>query len=415
MSAIFWLVVVLLIFVGLVFVLYPLIFPNKKRVTISRVEMNKTLYRGKVEDLQADLDKNLLDQEEYDQAVVDLKQTLLQDAAQEESSETRTGSNAIIALLVMVALPVIALLMYHSVSTGGFTNEISPQAQAVNNQVQSIESSIASLEAKLKDKPDSVEGWRMLGQSYFVIKKYHEARQAYLKALKLVNQSDPELLVLTAEASAFANGEKFADYEKTLLNKALSINPKDERGLWYSGYAYYTNSDFPKAVEYWTTLLSLVPGDRKDVRSSLLKFLSDARSRAGMEELEEPEQIAQKDSGNTRSINVSVSLNEKVNQKAESGDTLFIYARAVDGPKMPLSLARLTVSNLPAKVTLKKEMAMMPNMNIYTFEKVEVLARVSKSGQAITQKGDLISRPIVVDFSKSNTADITLDIDAIAE
>ncbi|MDW3094893.1 MAG: c-type cytochrome biogenesis protein CcmI [Gammaproteobacteria bacterium] len=411
----FWLVVIGLILLGLLFVLLPLLSKENKNQYVSREEINKAIYIGKVEDLEADLERNLLDKEEYDHALADLQQTLLQDADVEDTKPFNLRGNKIMTLTIAIVLPVVALLTYKQVSTGSYTYDVASNQTVASSQMQSIENSIASLEKKLKEKPDSVEGWRMLGQSYFVTQQYELAKQAYIKALDLVNQADPEILVLTAEASAFSNNELFSDYEKSLLAKALSINPNHQRGLWYSGYAAYTTSDFQNAVNHWQTLLTLVPNDRADVKASLVQFLNDARSKAGLVPLEQAEDMAQQDTSDQRKIEVSVQLNESVNQLAGSGDTLFIYARAVDGPKMPLSLARLTVASLPAKVTLSKEMAMMPSMDIDTFEKVEVLARISKSGQAITQKGDLISKSVVVDFSETNIAAVNLDISAIAD
>ncbi len=416
----FWLIVVLLVLIGLVFVLMPLLVPMDKKEFASREEINKAIYLGKVEDLQTDLEKNLLDQEEYEHALADLQKTLLQDAEQqdhrEELKQPSSGNNIAIILSVALILPITAVLIYQQISTGGYTNEIvQQQAQAASSQGQSMESAIAALESKLKDKPDNVEGWKMLGQSYFVMQRYDDAKQSYIEALDLVNQADPELLVLTAEASAFSNNELFSEYEKSLLGKALMINPKHQRGLWYSGYAAYTTSKFTDAVNHWEKLLTLVPTERPEVKESLLKFLNDAREKSGMPVVDEAMASVSQEESTQRTIKVSVQLNEKVNQQAQSGDTLFIYARAVDGPKMPLSLERLTVAKLPVTVTLSKEKAMLPSMDIDTFEKVEVLARISKSGQAITQKGDLISEGVVVDFNESSSASVSLDISSVVE
>ena len=412
----FWVIVVLLLVVGLAFVIFPLLKSRQNQSVVSREEINKAIYHGKVEDLQSDLDKGLLDQDEYEHALADLQQTLLQDAqSQDQIEELKSGSNVFVTLALAIAIPILAFVLYEQISTGQFTNDVAQQ-QTINPQAQSLESSIAMLEQKLQDKPDSVEGWKMLGQSYFVMQRYDSAKQAYLKALDLVSNSDPELLVLTAEASAYSNSELFTDYEKSLLKKALLINPNHERALWYSGYAAYIATDFSDAVTHWDSLLKLVPDERPEVKESLVKFLNDAREKAGLDAVEEGALVAQENStDNARTIYVSVQLNEKVNEQANSSDTLFIYARPAQGPKMPLSLARMTVSNLPINVTLTKEMAMVPNMSIDTFDKVEVLARISKSGQAITQKGDLISQGVIVDFSQANTAEVSLDIDSIVE
>lgn len=406
---IFWSVIVLLIIGALAFVLLPLLKSHDNNRSVAREDINKAIYLGKVEDLEADLDKGLLDQDEYQHALTDLQQTLLQDADTQQPTQTSSSNNIFVTLVLAISLPVMAIMLYKYVSTGEFTNDLSQQQHA-NTQSQSLEGAIASLQKKLQEDPDNVEGWKMLGQSYFVMQRYEAAKQAYINALELVNQADPELLVLTAESSAFSNNELFAEYEKSLLKKALSINPKFERALWYAGYAAYTSSDYSVAVEHWQSLSELVPADRPQVKQSLNTFLADAREKAGMPAVVEETQDSQQ-----RTINVAVQLNANINQLANSNDTLFIYARPAQGPKMPLSLARMTVASLPIEVTLTKDMSMVPNMTIESFDQIEVLARISKSGQAITQPGDLISQAVKVDFSISNSANVVLDITSVVE
>lgn len=408
----FWVIAALLVFLGLIFVILPLLRTQKNSNT-SRIDVNKAIYQSKVDELRSDLNNNLLDKEEYDNAVEDLQKTLLLDAEGQDQKEFNSGSNKLIVIMLAVILPLSSLFIYKNVSTKKSDEEIAALKSA-SSQVRTMQDSILNLEQKLKENPDNVDGWRMLGQSYFVIQQYEQSKNAYAKAADLLNQADPEVLVLLAEASAFSNDQLFSNYEESLLNKALSINPKHERGLWYAGYAAYTNNKFQEAVDYWGELLKLVPADRPDVKDSLVKFLNDAREKAGMPKL--AESVSESNEADTqRSINVSVQLNESVNEMADSGDTLFVYARAVSGPKMPLSLARYNVSNLPVTVTLTKEMAMMPAMDIDTFEQVEVIARISKSGQAISQPGDLISSGVIVDFAKSNSAEVNLDIDSIVK
>ena len=409
----FWVIAASFALVGLGFVIFPLMRSHNRSVA-SRVEINKSIYQSKVEELDLDLENNLLDKEEYDHAVQDLQKTLLLDAEGQENKVVQTGSNLIIISAMAVILPLSIYFIYQEVSTKKSEEEIAALNSA-STQVKTMQDSIVSLEKKLKENPENVDNWRMLGQSYFVVQQYDQSKKAYAKAADLLNQADPEVLVLLAEASAFSNDQLFADYEKSLLSKALSINPKHERGLWYAGYAAYTNNNFADAVVHWNDLLELVPADRPDVKESLVKFLNDARSQAGMPALAENPKEGQTQSSADRLIKVNVQLSEKVNELAESSDTLFVYARAVSGPKMPLSLARFNVSKLPVTVDLTKEMAMMPAMTIDSFEQVEVLARISKSGQAISQPGDLISSSVIVDFATSNTAEVNLDINSVVK
>ena len=124
---IFWIVVTLLILLSLVFVLLPLLTKKHKQSYVSREEVNKAIYLGKVEELQADLERNLLDQEEYEHALADLQQTFLEDANVQEIKPRRSGNNMVITLVLTLCMPVAALLIYQQISTGGYTNDIDHQ------------------------------------------------------------------------------------------------------------------------------------------------------------------------------------------------------------------------------------------------------------------------------------------------
>ena len=189
-----------------------------------------------------------------------------------------------------------------------------------------------------------------------------------------------------------------------MLEQALAINPKHERALWYAGYAAYSEDDYQTAVTYWQRLLSLVPADRNDVRDSLEKFVNDAREKAGIEP------IAAELTALNRVIHVQVTVAQEKLKNYQAKDTVFIYARAKNGPKMPLSLVRVALSALPIQVQLTEATSMLPNMNLSSFDQVEVLALISPSGQAISQVGDLISAPASVDFNQRSEHKLDLII-----
>lgn len=413
----FWIIIAVLVVVGLALIVYPLLFASNKTAVLSRADANRSLYHSKVEELQFDLDKGLLDQAEYDDSIEDLQRTLLVDVDSGERDELHSSKSIGLVAVVVVVLPLSAVLMYMQFSTADKAGNVTPQQAQQSSQVQSLEASISKLEQRLSNDPNNGEGWKMLGQSYFVLQQYKKAIGAYSKASELVDHRDPNLMVLMAEASAFANNEHFGEYENKLLSSALAINPKHERGLWYSGYAAYIASNFTEAAKHWDVLLELVPNGRTDVRDSLLKFLNDARTKAGLDVVA-TDQLSSKDnssSSSQRAIKVTVQLSNELKDKVSPADTLFIYARAAEGPKMPLSLSRLTVADLPATVTLTEDMAMMQNMTMASFDQVQAVARISKSGQAITQSGDFIAQGILVDFTKSSNAEVSLSIDSIVE
>lgn len=413
----FWLISAGLILLGLVFLVFPLI-SKQAGSEISRREFNRALYQDKVDDLQADLVKGLLDQSEHDDAVEDLQRTLLDDVDDEQSKEFVSSKNYLAIFSVVLVLPIAALLMYHYFSNGVGGAPPTEQDLMADRALQ-FQQSIRSLEQRLQDEPNDFEGWRMLGQSYFVTERYQQALNAYQKASILVDDQDADVLVLVAESSAFSNNELFGEYEDQVLKAALKINPNHQRALWYLGFADYSNKDFLGASKYWQQLVDLVPNDRPDVKESLSKFLNDARQRAGLTAPQVQPNVAAANNNqatqDARTITVTVSLSEQLQSKVNPSDTLFIYARAAQGPKMPLSLARLTVNDLPITVTLSEEMKMIPNMGLSTFDQVQAIARISKSGQAITQPGDYVAPGRLVDFAKASSAEVTLTIDTVVE
>jgi len=404
----FWLAAAAITLIGLGFIILPLM-RQKASAQVSRMQVNKALYESKLEELQADLEQGLLDPSEYQQSEQELQRSLLSDVkVSERSSVTQKRSNLGMVVLLTIALPLSAILLYQQFTTYIANDEYNEQ-QKLAQQAQTIQQSIEALEQRLQDKPDDLEGWKILGQSYVVMQQFDKAVGAYSQAAALSDYSDPDLLVLLAETSSFANDGVFGTIENALLEQALAVNPKHERALWYAGYAAYSEDDYQAAVAYWQTLLSLVPADRNDVRDSLNKFVADAREKAGLEAAP-AEQAAL-----ARVLYVQVTVAQELAKNYQDSDTVFIYARAKNGPKMPLSLVRVPLSALPIKVELTEATSMLPNMNLRSFEQVEVLARISPSGQAISQAGDLISAAVSVDFSQDSEHELEVSIQRVVE
>ena len=404
----FWLAAAAITLIGLGFIILPLM-RQKESAQVSRMQVNKALYESKLEELQADLEQGLLDPSEYQQSEQELQRSLLSDVkVSERSSVTQKRSNLGMVVLLTIALPLSAILLYQQFTTYVANDEYNEQ-QKLAQQAQTIQQSIEALEQRLQDKPDDLEGWKILGQSYVVMQQFNKAVGAYSQAAALSDYSDPDLLVLLAETSSFANDGVFGTIENALLEQALAVNPKHERALWYAGYAAYSEDDYQAAVAYWQTLLSLVPADRNDVRDSLNKFVADAREKAGLEAAP-AEQAAL-----ARVLYVQVTVAQELAKNYQDSDTVFIYARAKNGPKMPLSLVRVPLSALPIKVELTEATSMLPNMNLRSFEQVEVLARISPSGQAISQAGDLISAAVSVDFSQDSEHELEVSIQRVIE
>lgn len=392
---------VLLTMFGLFFIVMPLLSKQQQTSSDQREQLNRSIYLAKVDELEADLDKGLLDQDEYQLALNDLQKTLIDDVDDTQFSPFESRRSWLLVTVVVVAFSASSFYLYQDVST--FETDQQTQQRLEASQMESIEAAIIGLEARLQDNPQDLDGWKMLGQTYSTVESFQLARDTYLKALQYFG-GDPDLLVLAAEASAFSNDELFTDYEISLLKRALAVNPTHERGLWYSGYSAFLNQNYQDSVQYWTLLLNQVPDSRPEVKQSLGQFLADARERAGL-----PAQTIQQQAL-SREITVRVTISEPLLNTLHGDETLFVYAKAVAGPPMPLALVRLTAQDLPVTVTLNENTSMMPSMTLNSAEQVHVLARVSPSGQAIPQPGDLLSNAQLVDFSEQAQSEIDLNI-----
>jgi cytochrome c-type biogenesis protein CcmH len=187
-----------------------------------------------------------------------------------------------------------------------------------------------------------------------------------------------------------------------LVSRGLAISPNHPTGLWLSGLAAEQRQDYPTAHDSWTRLLAQIKDDPDSSAevSELIKVLE------------------QRDPGlasatvDIRSLTLKVELNNNLQQLVKPGDLVFVYAKAASGPPMPLAVKRLTVSDLPAEVTLSDADAMMPQMKLSAFDLVVVGARISKTGNPVAQPGDLFVEVGGID-SSNPPLDLVLSINQV--
>ncbi|MGR8940830.1 MAG: tetratricopeptide repeat protein, partial [Gammaproteobacteria bacterium] len=249
-----------------------------------------------------------------------------------------------------------------------------------------IEKMVAGLAEKMKANPDDGEGWLMLGKSYKYLELYPKAADAFGNAYRLMGDK-ADVMLLYAEALAFAADKNLAGKPAELIFKALKLEPENPNGLWLAGLAKVQQGDPQGAATLWRKLESLLP-EGSEPRKEMQNIIAGLPAQAQAAASETPPPPAA--TAAAASISVEVSLAPELRQAASPGDTVFIYAQALTGPKMPLAIVRKQVSDLPLKVTLDDSTAMMPAMKLSNFGEVKLLARISKSGQAVTQPGDLI-------------------------
>jgi cytochrome c-type biogenesis protein CcmH len=255
-----------------------------------------------------------------------------------------------------------------------------------------IQAMVDKLAQRLKDKPDDAEGWRMLARSYIVLERPGDAVAAYKKAVAL-NGNDAGLLADYADALAMTKGRDLTGEPLALVQKALQIDPTNLKALALAGSAAFDQKDFAAAVGHWEKLAAAAPPDSPwlpNVRESI----AEARRAAGMPVAAAPtpgpgQPPAQTAAANSATVTGTVSLAAALRAQAAPEDTVFVYARAASGPRMPLAIVRKQVKDLPFDFVLDDSTAMSPALRLSGFQSVVVGARVSKSGNAIPQPGDL--------------------------
>jgi cytochrome c-type biogenesis protein CcmH len=234
----------------------------------------------------------------------------------------------------------------------------------------------AKLAARAKEKPEDPIGWAMLGRAYRMLGKLPEAARAYGKSVQL-KSDDPEILVEYAESLGMAQNGRFDGEPLAMAKRALALDPKSEKALALLGTVAFEAGDFKSAVEYWERLLALAdPGT--DFAKAVEGGLAEAR--AGLE--------AAKSAPASR-ITGKVSIEASLAASAPPDAVVFVFARAAQGPRMPLAVQRMRVKDLPADFALDDSLAMAPGMKISAFDSVVIGARVSISGSATPQPGDL--------------------------
>jgi cytochrome c-type biogenesis protein CcmH len=285
------------------------------------------------------------------------------------------SARAPIRWVAAVAIPLLALGVYFSV---GSPRMIERQAEHMVT-AQQIEAMVARLAAKLRESPDDIDGWRLLGRSYAALGRFGESADAYAKAAVLAPR-DAQLLADFADALAMARGQSLQGEPEKLLLRALEIEPTNLKALALAGTAQYERKDFKGAANTWRRMLPLVPPDSEDARA-IQSNVDEALALAGVARTP-----AAKGGGALRG---EVRLAGKLKNQTSPDDTVFIFARAAEGPPMPLAVLRKRVRDLPVTFALDDSMAMAPQARLSGFARVVVSARVSKSGLAAPQPGDL--------------------------
>ncbi|HED15308.1 MAG TPA: c-type cytochrome biogenesis protein CcmI [Gammaproteobacteria bacterium] len=368
-------------------------------------DQNIRIARENLAELKIERDQGRLDEKEYQQARKELESILIQDISSDGSNETgvhHSGQGRLTLVALFVLVPVFVSGGYFLY---GSPDAIEFQGTPAHTRIQpgqqhSLDELIARLAKRMEVDPDNIDGWLMLGRSYMSIQKYQYASNAYEQAYRL-DSDNPEIMLFYADALAMTQGGKMSGQPLELINKALAMQPDNAKALWLTGMSEAEQGNFQKAIDHWQKLVSLLK-DEPESRAEVEGLIALARQKMGSPVTSPVTTATAPASAPTAvakaSIKVRVELEPDLAGQFKPTDTLFIYARALQGPPMPLAAVRMQASDLPVDVTLDESMAMMPSMSLSKFPQVRISARISPSGNAIRQPGDLIGemKPVTV-------------------
>lgn len=348
---------------------------------------NVAIYTDQQAELAADLMHGVLSQTQFDLAKHELERRLLQDVRPmtEPIATVKTARWPGIVAALMV--PLMALGLYLKIGNPAALNPDAlnpPAADPMITQLQQVETLLPKLEQRLQAQPNDPTGWNMLGKAYMALERFPEAVKAYAKLAEL-QPREAQVFADYADAQAMAQGQTLTGKPSELIAQALRLDPTNGKALYLAGFAAQEAGKPKAAIAHWEKLLAQLPPDSED--TAVLR-----QNLAGLKQQTSGQVGAQAGA----SVSGQVRLAATLKDKPAPQDTLFVYARAVEGPKMPLAMLRVQVKDLPVNFTLDDSMAMSPQMKLSNFPEVVIVARVSKSGAAVPQPGDLegVSAPV---------------------
>jgi len=416
----------IMVVIGLAWVTPPLL-RGGARARVDRTAVNLGILKDQLAELEAERARGAIAEEQYAATRADLQQRVLDETQAEPDAAAPRPSRLgkVTAAVVVIAVPLVAALTYARFGDPTAFNPLARQGPEAAHQFSKddLNNMTERLAERLTKEPDNANGWATLARTYYSMGRYADASSAFEKLVELV-PDDASLLADYADALAMTQGRKIAGKPKELIDRALKIDPLQWKALAMAGTEAFDRKDYTSAVELWEKLHQSLPADAP-LKQQLVGSINEARSRAGMPQMAAattpapaavPAPAAPKsssapaaDAGAAQArVAGTVSLSAELRARVAPEDSVIIFARAAEGPRMPLAMLRVPVKDLPKSFALDDSMAVAPDFRLSNFAEVVVVARVSKSGSPMPQKGDFegLSKPV-----KLGRGDVAVTID----
>lgn len=301
-------------------------------------------------------------------------------------------------MTVLIAVSVSAVVL---LSLGLYSRQGSPDIPSGAGTQPDVEEMVAALAARLDSEPDDLAGWKMLGRSYMNLQDYASAVNAFERAVAIEQSQTAQTLVDLGAALLARDNAPIDGRTAALFESALALEPNHPEALFYGGIAALNRGNKSLAADRWEILLALNPPE--EIRGILGQRIAEWRGAAPPAAVPP---LAAEVSGTVLTVELSIAPAALQALPAEA--SVFVIARDPEQPSPPIAVVRRVLSELPTAVALGDANAMIPGRSLSAFEKFEVLARVSVSGQPIAQSGDWFGSAVVTP-AEGNTLKLQID------
>lgn len=402
-----------LLLIALILILLPLLRSVSTGGPSGR-EVNLQLARHRLIELESDVASGRLDAADYPNARSELERSLLSDIGDDVAHEPPSRRAIPTAVFIGLIFPFAAAGLYLMFGTpevlkADYTHAPSPKTIS-EEKLPPVAVLIEQLEKKVTQNPNDLRGLLLLTNAYMSLRRYADAVPLFERWLAL-DANNADLLARYADALAMANNGDLTGKPTALLQRALQINPNQLQALWLAAMAADEQHDLSAALVHLTHLQGLVV-DNKEAHQEVTAMIASARSRAATSGITlsptSSTDTALNPSELPARLSILVELDPAVEQKVNTTDTLFVYARPISGSKMPIAITRRRAVEFPLRVILDDSLAIMPSQKLSDVEQVEIVARISRTGNAMPTRGDVIgvTRPVTV--NTVDTVTVTL-------
>jgi cytochrome c-type biogenesis protein CcmH len=391
---IFWFLAGALLVAALGVLLWPLLRTQRAGAEPDADSAAIAVFRDQKRAAEQDFASGAITGAEREVVLSDLAQRVADEIGAPHRSPARSATTRRswpLALGLLVSIPVLAIFLYGRLGDPAASAVAAATDGGQELSDPQIAAMVGALERRLEQHPDNAEGWALLARSYYVLGRFPAAAEAYTKALARA-PDNPDLLADYADTLGMLQGRHLAGKPLVLVERALAIDPKHGKALALAATAAMEAHDPAKALTYWHRLAAQLPPGSEDA-TQVAAVIAELGGRApdAVNTMPAPGPRASV-AGNGGTVSGQVAVSPGLAAKVAPTDTVFIFARAPTGPRMPLAAMRIPASELPKDFALDDAMSMAAGAKLSSASEVIVEARLSKTGNALPQPGDLFGK-----------------------